>query len=928
MILKKLLAMTLAMVMAITTISVVYSADVKSENEVYYAEVISIMRDFGLTDKLPADNENNLVTREQFTASVLDLLGMTAMETECLLKDIQDSQYKASIQTAYQFGIAKGFDGFFRPGDIITMGEAATILVNALGYSQIGETPVKQAQKLGLFDGIRYAQEKELKVGEAVRMLYNAGNAVVTKSFYSKDDVTSYIGDKTVFEHYLGIYHGKGVLTANQFTTLKSDKGIGVNMVQIDDFMGRIYYNSDVFEFLGCKVGYYYKKASDGIYDVLKLYLLNSNDIIKVSTDDMVSYSKSGGTMSFVYYNNTRKETVKVSGNTPVIFNGSLTTDYTYTNASGEKVSIFQPDSGEITFIDNNNDGNTDIIHVLSLENVVVSTVNINDKIIYDKYDANKIIRFEDNENQDDTSWVIFDKNGEIIPIENLKEWNIISVARGRNGYSLRGICTAESVKGMISSVNKKGQYQIAVIDGKEYKIAKNFSPTGKKLTKGDTGTFYLDYTGKIAAAEFDIGKGKFGYYIDSRMDDTAFSNNGIALITNEQGIPTKMRLATKVKIDGNMKNGRDVVERLWTISGEINQIKSEAYRGMTLKGVQLTDGEDKRYPIVYMLNANNEINYIDTQIRGTNEDANTLHAKNVVLEAHAFIGATDTFGSAYALTENAVYMEIPDNGRWDEYDCYRVVQANNIPSAEKYVRGFSTDSESYLSEFIVGVSAEITTLSTTAPLLLIEDKYTSVDAEGELVDVLTGYTDDGAFKELVVPKDYVLKSSATTYGVYIDDVKPGDIIKYATNPVNQNEIVVMSKIYDGLSYELDKFLKISSTQTYMGSKWFADSGYLFSNSVSDGLLTMMSVYGDKINNADYSAYNGIEPSKPHFYKTKTNTTKVSKVKRLADGGVEIKNISADLNQLESYQVYKSKLKTFIYCRYENAKMLVQYEEE
>ena len=300
---------------------------------------------------------------------------------------------------------------------------------------------------------------------------------------------------------------------------------------------------------------------------------------------------------------------------------------------------------------------------------------------------------------------------------------------------------------------------------------------------------------------------------------------------------------------------------------------------------------------------------------------------KVIFLENHAYIAAIDTFGAKYAVTENTIVMDIPDYGRMNKYENYRVISANDIQSAEKYIRGFSTDSESYLPEFIVMVSGEVTTLSTTSPLLLVEQKYRALDADGNMVDVLVGYNDDGARKELIITKDYTLKGSAATYGTYVSDVNPGDIVKYATNPVRKEEILVMSKIFDGKTYELGEFIKISSSEAYLGYKWFADAGYLYSNSVGDNLLTMMSVYGSKINNASYGAYTGVEPTNPHFYKTKTNTTKIFKVKRSPRGNVEIKTITNDPGQLESYQMNRSTLKTFIYYRYENARMLVQYEE-
>ena len=129
---NKLLAMILAVVMVFSSIGTVFAAD--GEAEVYYADAISIMKDFGLIENLSIDNENNLVTREQFTSAVLDLINMPAVEVDCPLADIENSPYKSSIQTAYHVGLAKGYNGFFRPGDVITCYADATKAKEELGW--------------------------------------------------------------------------------------------------------------------------------------------------------------------------------------------------------------------------------------------------------------------------------------------------------------------------------------------------------------------------------------------------------------------------------------------------------------------------------------------------------------------------------------------------------------------------------------------------------------------------------------------------------------------------------------------------------------------------------------------------------------------------------------------------------------------------
>ncbi|MCI8388449.1 MAG: S-layer homology domain-containing protein [Clostridiales bacterium] len=187
--LKKFMSGSLATLLLVGIMSSGISAksytDVKAEDE--YAEQIGILSDIGVIKGTSADefSPDDPVTREQMAMLLFRLMiGKDSAGTlnTTAFSDLYDDTYSGAISWANASGYIIGTtDTTFEPTAGITLQDAMTMLVRALGHSSMQMnsgypwTYIDAAVKLGLDDGledIRYT--KELTRAEVAGLLYNA----------------------------------------------------------------------------------------------------------------------------------------------------------------------------------------------------------------------------------------------------------------------------------------------------------------------------------------------------------------------------------------------------------------------------------------------------------------------------------------------------------------------------------------------------------------------------------------------------------------------------------------------------------------------------------------------------------------------------------------------------------------------------------
>ncbi|MBQ8509039.1 MAG: S-layer homology domain-containing protein [Clostridia bacterium] len=252
--LKQILSGTLAAVLAAGMMSTGIAAksydDVASTDD--FAEQIGILSDIGVikgtseTEFSPEDS----VTREQMALLLFRLMiGKDSAGTlnTTAFTDLYDETYHGAISWANASGYIIGTsDTTFEPTEGITLQDAMTMLVRALGHSSLQMnagypwTYIDAAVKLGLDDGLedlRYT--KELTRAEVAGMLYNALTAeyLIPKTasngmtFYESTTIIERVFDYEIEESVIVATNdfaieGLDTVTKDGYITVRTEDGL------------------------------------------------------------------------------------------------------------------------------------------------------------------------------------------------------------------------------------------------------------------------------------------------------------------------------------------------------------------------------------------------------------------------------------------------------------------------------------------------------------------------------------------------------------------------------------------------------------------------------------------------------------------------------------------------------------------------------
>lgn len=252
--LKKFLSVSLSTLMLVGMMSTGISAksfsDVPADSD--YAEQIGILSDIGVIKGTNEDefSPDENVTREQMALLLFRL--MIAKDTAGTLNttaftDLYDDTYSGAISWANASGYIIGTSATtFEPTEGITLQDAMTMIVRALGHSSIqmnGGYPwtyIDSAVKLGLDDGIediRYT--KELTREEVAVILYNALTAeyLIPKTasngmtFYESTTIIEKVFGYEIEESFIAATNNYSIggiekVTKEGYVTLKNENGL------------------------------------------------------------------------------------------------------------------------------------------------------------------------------------------------------------------------------------------------------------------------------------------------------------------------------------------------------------------------------------------------------------------------------------------------------------------------------------------------------------------------------------------------------------------------------------------------------------------------------------------------------------------------------------------------------------------------------
>jgi len=475
-----------------------------------------------------ADKNSVAVTRAEFTAMVVKAFkydynageGETPVFTDVVLNHWAHNY----IVDAYRAGIINGNDdGTFCPDEPITLNDAVSICVNALGYNVIENAYSGSvlSKRVELAKNIKKETNHQITLNEAYILVFNAlhSDYMYMNTVNAGSSKSSYLYGSSQKNALLAIHDidvMEDTVTADPYISLYGED------VQFGEVMvGNVRLKAN-FKIIDGLVGYnvkcYYRNSNE-IKDLIYIYKHNNREI--VSKLENVKYSNG----SFTITNDKgNKSLYQVKNNTTVLLNNHVLTSDAILKDS--HTNIFSK-AGEIRLIGSSSSGAYQTIIINYYDNMKVRSFDRLNKIIvgtdgreihYDKYEN---VRFLNEKRVD-------------IDSSDVKTGYIISVVDPGN-YNDTLIVYVSTKQAELTVEALKNTDRIVVCEDEQY-IISDSTVENKAITELKTGYLYevlFDVFGEIAYWEVKDAKYSAGYVI-KLSDPGSFGDVKVKLLSEE----------------------------------------------------------------------------------------------------------------------------------------------------------------------------------------------------------------------------------------------------------------------------------------------------------------------------------------------------------------------------------------------------------
>ncbi len=572
--LKKVIALVCVFALALSTVAFGATYADVPEDSAYY-EAVETLTKLGIVEGdangyRPEDG----VTRAEMAALIARIQGYgeTARPAaNTAFTDVPSTHWASGyIANAAGMGIINGYgDGTFGPEDPVLYEQAIKMVMATLGYTPFAEKNggyptgyLAAAQRYNVSLAVANAAVgQQANRGTVAQILANAldtplmvqagwnTNGEVEYKIAEGELVTEYIYDatmnggaggyypatttkgyKTLMSENLGYVKIRGILYANDVTSIYGSKTINTNepsrvwIAVYDDYGTEnkkfaqkanneyLVGGLDVEGLLGRSVIAYTKANAKDEFELLSIAVdANRNKELVINLDQYAAggvATVSGGVVTAIsdvaYYKEGANDTtdIKIEAGAVLVVNGVYTAITSSVDIATE-VSGITTYGGTIKFIDNDESNGYDVVFVdyaatgvvdevgkskVSFKNLVAGAIN-RDSIKYDLEDENKVL--------------VVKKDGEEIDVAELAEWDIVSIyATGYNANYIVIEVIGTQVVGTVASTKVSTTSATGYayrIDGTWYDAAEgHFDADKLEINLG--GTIYIDEFGKIAA--------------------------------------------------------------------------------------------------------------------------------------------------------------------------------------------------------------------------------------------------------------------------------------------------------------------------------------------------------------------------------------------------------------------------------------------
>lgn len=697
---------------------------------------------------------DDTIIRSEFAKIAVHALGLedvaeTSKEASTFPDVVEGHWATGYINVAANQGIIIGDDvGTFRPDDVINYAEAVTILIRVLGHEPSalskGAFPtgfLVVGNEIGLTKGVSASANSEISRGSVARMTYNALTIKLMERTGFGDDVSYEVVDKTLLADKLNVQKSNGLVQANAHTSLTGSSSLKKNEVNIG---GEVYKigETNADKLLGHHVTFYYQEDDNSSDKTLLVVRTNEakTTLITIPAENLVSVTTDGNSQTVVKYwvdkeNDSETTEDILSSTAKLIYNGK-----------GETFDIekLSPTSGALNLIDNDGDDIYDIAQVTEYENHVVEDISTAAHAIYDKYGKATLTLDPDNKN---VHFELTDVNGNDVALEDLKEWDVLAVAKSTDGKLIDLTLVRESVEGRITGKNDTKFF----IEGKGYEVAANYTAT---ISLNDQGIFYLDIDGRIAAIDTTKKASNNYAYLVSAKTGTSFDDVLDIKLFNANGETVTLETTEKIRFNGTANQTADTV---------LAALKS--------------DGEVVQQLIAFETNANNKINEITlaTDKTGTGEIVKNGFTLNMVANDVVYKSASSKLGNV-VVGEDTIVFNIPA-GKTNASD-FSMGNKNTFVNDNQYNIRVYDLKEDYTAGVIIVTNATGNPEENSS-IAIVDQIAQTLDEDDQQTDMLE-FFQDGEQKSLLAVDTTILVKDDGNGGTTA--LEQGDIIQYRLN--------------------------------------------------------------------------------------------------------------------------------------------------
>lgn len=599
----------------------------------------------------------------------------------------------AYIQACKGLGIVKGnADSKFEPDKQISLAEAITMIINALGYAHhaeaMGGYPTGYymvANQIGILKGINLSLTDTVSGGDAVRLIYNSLFASVVEMASIENGSIELKVNKgvNILNDRFSIYEYDGIIIDNGISSIEGNSiGDPLRVVLKNSETGglvKAFVNgTNVSEFLGMRVKAYIKNnEEEGRYEFVHVIPHSSMVVTTVNAKDIIFTSN-----TYIEYDKDvlTAEFEKINFPTPpvVIFNG--------VQSIGKELKDIMPKDGIVKFIDKEGDNNIDVISIFSMNyqkgsytadarNIVV------DRVVTTKDEEgiscvfNPSVSVDLHEDEYIYSFVL---NNEFKSLYDVKSGMVVSVFEapekigGKTYYMLA--VNNSSKDGTVSAV--EGTNKVYFNDNEYYDISSSFTGTKpnflRGLKSGESVSLVFDITGKAAFVKTEKEATKDYGYIVKAVAKNQGSDYALVKFFSKDGKMYTLPLSDNAVIDGvrttNMSAQAkiDLIEKRDTSKANFESGAEKTGRPAIIKVSKekiINIDTDTPNEVATASNASRTYKQ-QSVLQYTKEEAenyDTLKAGFRSPRAVTVSGTNKTVGGMYFITSNTVLINVPE---------------------------------------------------------------------------------------------------------------------------------------------------------------------------------------------------------------------------------------------------------------------------